>query len=209
MAYSLKLYLVASKGSLDKQSFLHRIKLCLEGGVDIIQLREKELNTKDFYELAFELKKLCKEYKKPLIINDRLDIALAIDADGLHIGQEDLPLKKARMLLGKDKILGLSVSSFKDLKNIDESLVDYLGIGAIYSTPTKKESKAIGIEGLKALLTKSKLDIVVIGGIEYDNLKYFKGLKIAGFAVVRALMQAKEPFKEAKKLKEKIKEIIN
>lgn len=202
MQAKLSLYLVASSLKLSEDEFLNKMELALKGGVDALQLREKTKSSREFYNIALKLSKLCKAYNKPFIINDRLDIALAVNADGLHIGQEDLPVCVARKLLGKDKILGLSTSKVSHLTQLEG--VDYLGIGAIYPTPTKQESKAIGISGLKTLMQKTSLPVVVIGGINSQNLEEFKGLGVAGYAVVRELMDSLDIYKKSLELKQEI-----
>lgn len=199
-----ELYLVASKGSLSEDEFLNILDLALKGGVDMLQLREKELCTRDFYLLAQKVSKLCEANNRPLIINDRLDIALAVNAHGLHIGQEDLPASVARRLLGSRKILGLSVNKLEHLHTLDESLVDYLGVGAVYETPTKPSSKAIGIKGLKAIISEARLPVVAIGGVDEHTLKSFKGCGVAGFAVVRAIMEARDVQEATKNLRTQI-----
>lgn len=199
LSKSLRLYLVASKQNKSLDSFLNILEKALQGGVDAIQLREKSLESRDFYTLALKVGILCKKYNKPFIINDRLDIALAVDADGLHIGQQDLPLAVARRLLGKDKILGLSINCKKDLQDLSQA--DYLGVGAVFATPTKKDSQAIGMQGLKDILNATSLGVVAIGGINAQNISDFSKLNLAGVAVVRAIMDAKNPQNAARDLK--------
>lgn len=157
----LSLYLVANRGNLDDESFLNLIKSAIKGGVSVVQLREKALNSREFYTLALRLKALCDEFQTPLIINDRMDIALAINAAGVHLGQEDLPVSVARRLLGENKIIGLSAKTLSQLE--DASGADYVGCGAVFKSPTK-DSSIIGVAGLNALCEKSKLPVVAIGG---------------------------------------------
>ncbi|QWU80390.1 thiamine phosphate synthase [Campylobacter novaezeelandiae] len=200
----LSLYLVASKQDKSDETFLNTLEQAIRGGVGIIQLREKELSARKFFELAFKVKKLCDAYCIPLIINDRLDIALALDASGVHLGQEDLDIKLARKILGKDKIIGLSLQKIEQLKNIEGA--NYLGCGAINSTPTKK-SEILSLEILEQIITLSKLPVVAIGGIDETNVLNLKGLKLSGIAVVRAIMCAKDPFLASKNLRKLFKSL--
>lgn len=199
----LSLYLVASRGELSDENFLNRLESAIKGGVSIIQLREKTLSTREFYELALKVKKLTKTYKIPLIINDRLDIALALDADGVHLGQEDLDVSIARKLLGKEKIIGLSLKKLEQLDFIKGA--NYLGCGAIKPTPTK-DSEVLSLEILRQIIVLSNLPVVAIGGIDESVVSELRGINLSGIAVVRAIMEAKDPFLAAKNLKRLFKE---
>lgn len=199
----LSLYLVASRGELSDENFLNRLESAIKGGVSIIQLREKTLSTREFYELALKVKKLTKTYKIPLIINDRLDIALALDADGVHLGQEDLDVSIARKLLGKEKIIGLSLKKLEQLDFIKGA--SYLGCGAIKPTPTK-DSEVLSLEILRQIIVLSNLPVVAIGGIDESVVSELRGINLSGIAVVRAIMEAKDPFLAAKNLKRLFKE---
>ncbi|MBZ7935907.1 thiamine phosphate synthase [Campylobacter sp. B0100352/1] len=195
----LKLYLVASRGKRSDEVFLNILENAIKGGVGIIQLREKELNSREFYELGKKVQKLCKTYKIPFLINDRIDIALALNADGVHLGQEDLQVKIARELLGEKKIIGLSLKTLEQLDFIEGA--DYLGCGAIRATPTK-ESSLISLETLGQICKKSPIPVVAIGGIDEEVISELKGIALTGIAVVRAIMEASDPYLSAKKLKE-------
>ncbi len=200
----LSLYLVASRGGLSDESFLNRLEEAIKGGVSIIQLREKTLNSKEFFKLACKLKKLTNSYKIPLIINDRIDIALAMDANGVHLGQDDLEPCVARKLLGGKKIIGLSLKKLEELEFIEGA--NYLGCGTIKPTPTKK-SEVLPLKNLEQIIAKSPLPVVAIGGIDEKVVKELKGLNLAGIAIVRAIMDAKDPFLAAKNLKKAFKEL--
>lgn len=195
----LSLYLVASRGNLDDESFLNLIKSAIKGGVSVVQLREKALNSREFYTLALRLKGLCDEFQTPLIINDRMDIALAINAAGVHLGQEDLPVSVARTLLGENKIIGLSAKTLSQLEYV--SGADYVGCGAVFKSPTK-DSSIIGVAGLNALCEKSKLPVVAIGGICATNIALLKSCKIAGVAVSSAILNAPNPYQASLTLKQ-------
>lgn len=186
----LSLYLVASRGKNTAERFLNIVENAIKGGVSVVQLREKNLNSREFFKLAKRLKALCDELSTPLIINDRLDIALAVNATGVHLGQDDMPVNVARELLGADKIIGLSVKTPLELEN--SANADYVGCGAVFQSTTK-ESSVIGVAGLKALCEKSALPVVAIGGIDENNVCELKGCKIAGIAVSSAIMNAKNP----------------
>ncbi len=200
-----ELYLVASKGKKSENQFLNIIKASLEAGVSIVQLREKNINTLDFYHLALKTKAICDEFKIPFLINDRLDIALAVNASGVHIGQTDLPLQKARKLLGNEKIIGLTINCKFELKNIKEA--DYLGVGAVFDTPSKQDCIVLGVDKLKEIVNLSSLPVVAIGGINEDNIHMLKHSGIAGVAVIRAIMDAKNPHKATSFLKKAVRNL--
>nr|WP_229239156.1 thiamine phosphate synthase [Campylobacter volucris] len=197
---SYKIYLVASKEQKSEDKFLNIIKEALKAGVNIVQLREKELNTLEFYNLALKVKRLCDEFKVPFLINDRIDIALAVDASGVHIGQKDLPLKIARQILGDEKLIGLTINHKSELVNLQKA--DYIGVGAVFPTPSKKECMVLGIDGLKEIVNLSPLPVVAIGGIDHTNISLLKGIAIDGVAVIRAIMDAKDPSKSVFNLKQ-------
>lgn len=201
---NLSLYLVAGRGNLSDEAFLNTLEAAFLGGVSIFQLREKELETRAFYELALKCQRLCAAKNVPFLINDRIDIAQAVSANGVHLGQDDMPLNIARKILGADKIIGLSVQKPEQLANINGA--DYLGCGAVFQTRTK-DSKVIGVARLRELTERSSLPIVAIGGINSQNISELKGIKLAGIAVVSAIMSAKEPKKAASSLKESFKNL--
>ena len=186
----LSIYLVASLGKNSIEGFLDIVANAIKGGVSIVQLREKSLTSREFFELAKRTKALCDELSTPLIINDRLDIALAVNATGVHLGQDDIPVSVARALLGADKIIGLSVKTPLELENAAGA--DYVGCGAVFKSATK-DSSIIGIAGLGELCEKATLPVVAIGGIDGSNVCELKGCKIAGVAVSGAIMSAKNP----------------
>lgn len=202
----LSLYLVASRGKKSDELFLNTLEEAIKGGVSIIQLREKELSSREFYHLGLKVQKLCKAYKIPFLINDRIDIALALNADGVHLGQEDLQICIARKLLGEEKIIGLSLKKLEQLNYIQGA--NYLGCGAIKVTPTK-ESSLISLEILSQICEKSPISVVAIGGIDKEVIKELKGIKISGVAVVRAIMNAQNAFLAAKELKQAINENLS
>ncbi|KAA6225616.1 MULTISPECIES: thiamine phosphate synthase [unclassified Campylobacter] len=195
----LSLYLVASKKeNQSDECFLSILENAIYGGVSIIQLREKNLSTRDFFKLGLKVKKLCNVRKIPFIINDRLDLALALNSDGLHLGQDDLDIKIARKFLGSKKIIGLSVKNLKQLKKSVGA--DYLGCGTIRQTPTK-QSLVLSKDDLKDIIKHSKVPVVAIGGIDEEVIKDLKGLNLAGIAVVRAILDSNDSKRAALNLK--------
>jgi len=188
----------------DDNTFFAILEAALQGGATIIQLREKTLDTLSFYNRALRGKELCSNYGIPLIINDRLDIALAIDADGVHIGQADMPYDVARRLMGNSKIIGLSVSSTEQAVQFDAQAADYIGISPIFSTNTKTTDLArpLGIAGLKAIRELYGKPIVCIGGINKNNTQEIIENGADGIAVVSAISKAANPEAATKELKE-------
>ena len=193
----------------DDTAFFKILEDALKGGASIVQLREKSGNTRSFYNRALKAKTLCHAYRIPLIINDRIDIALAADADGVHIGQTDMPYSKARALLGATKIIGLSVSNTEQAIEAENLKVDYIGISPIFNTATKKSDLApsLGIEGLKMIRPLFSKPIVCIGGIHQNNVADIIKNGANGVAVISAISKAKYPEKETKNLKEIICQI--
>ena len=188
----------------DDTAFFKILEDVLKGGASIIQLREKSCNTLSFYNRALKAKALCDGYRVPLIINDRVDIALAADADGVHIGQTDMPYNKARELLGANKIIGLSVSNKEQAIEAENLKVDYIGISPIFNTATKKSDLApsLGIDGLKMIRPLFSKPIVCIGGIHQKNVADIIKNGANGVAVISAISKAKYPEKETQNLKE-------
>jgi thiamine-phosphate pyrophosphorylase len=188
----------------DDTAFFKILEDALKGGASIIQLREKSCNTISFYNRALKSKALCHAYRVPLIINDRIDIALAVEADGVHIGQTDMPYSKARELLGATKIIGLSVSKSEQAIEAENLKVDYIGISPIFNTATKKSDLApsLGIDGLKMIRPLFSKPIVCIGGVHQKNVANIIKNGANGVAVISAISKAEQPEKETKNLKE-------
>ncbi len=184
--------------------FFFILEAALKGGVNSIQLRDKKSNTLSFYHRAVATKNLCKKYNIPLIINDRLDIALAVNADGLHVGQKDIPFAVARKILGNDKIIGLSVSNEMHTIEANELDVDYIGLSPVFATKTKTEDLDIplGIEGLKKIKKLSNKPIICIGGIDISNTNDLIINGADGIAVVSSISKAENPELETIKLRE-------
>lgn len=189
----LKVYLVTDRGLSLNRPIEKVVEESLRGGVSIVQLREKECSSLEFYELALKLKKRLSGTGVPLIINDRLDIALAVDADGLHIGQSDLPYPVARRLLGKDKIIGLSTDNYEELVAANDYDVDYVAFQAFATTTKLDAAEGLGPEGLRKAASLSRHPLVAIGGIHLSNAEEVAASGVDGLAVVSEIMSAKDP----------------
>ena len=203
MKNQLKLYLVTDRSLSSGRSLEEVVSEAVAGGVTMVQLREKDASTGEFVELAFRLKEILKPYNVPLIINDRVDVALAVDAEGLHIGQSDMPYEIARKLLGPDKIIGLSVENMDDLLEANRLDVDYVGISPVYGTPTKTDTaEPFGLEGLRRAVALSDHPTVAIGGMNAGTIADVIAAGTDGVAVVSAICPADSPRSAAKELLE-------
>lgn len=188
------LYLVTDRGLSLGRDILTIIKQAIEGGVTVVQLREKDCSTREFYEVAKKTADFLKTVKVPLIINDRMDIALAVKAEGLHIGQSDMPYEIARKIMGKDAIIGLSVENLQDALDAENLDVDYLGLSPVFSTPTKQDiSHQLGLEGVIAIRKASRHKLIAIGGINADNCAEIVQSGADGIAVVSAICSSESP----------------
>lgn len=195
------LYLVTDRSILQGRNLLESVEEAIKGGVTLVQLREKSLSTKEFYNVAVELKKLTDRYNIPLIINDRLDIALSINASGLHIGQDDLPTSVARKLLGKDKILGVSARNLEEALKASSEGADYIGVGAMFPTISKSDAVWVSIEQLKEIRENTSLPIVAIGGITEKNVKELTHCNIDGISVISDILGKKDIKMAAERIK--------
>lgn len=190
------LYLVSDRDILKERDFIKSLEEAILGGVTVVQLREKKATSSEFYNLAVKVKELTTKYNIPLIINDRLDIALAVDADGVHVGQDDMPANVVRNILGKDKIVGVSTATLEEAKKAIEDGADYIGVGALFPTGTKTNTRAVTLEQLKNIKENINIPVVGIGGINENNIKSVRDTGIDGVAVVSAIL-GKENVKEA------------
>ena len=195
-------YLVTDRRNKTDEEFLNIIEEAIKGGTTIVQLREKTASTKEFYDLALKVKEITSRYDVPLLINDRIDIALAVDSEGVHIGQDDMPAGIAREIIGEDKILGVSASTVEEAKKAEIDSADYIGSGAVFPTATKDDADSVSKEELKKIIDSIDIPVVAIGGITVENAHTLKGSGIAGFSVVSAIMSAEDPKVASKKLKE-------
>ena len=196
-------YLVTDTDICPRENLIKVCREAIEGGVTPIQLREKNLSSREFYNEAVALKKLCADRNVPLLINDRVDIALAADADGVHLGQSDLPIEAARRVLGENKIIGLSAGRAEEALNAERSGADYLGVGAMFPTATKKDANNVGVGILREIRGLVKIPIVGIGGINTENIEQLYGTGADGVAVVSCIMGSGAPREAAKILREK------
>lgn len=189
---ALRLYLVTNRYQDSVESFLEKVETACRSGVTIVQLREKNLTTNQYYQLAKQVKEITDDYQVPLIIDDRLDVCLAVDAAGLHIGDDELPVSVARQVLGPEKILGVTAKTIKRALEAETSGADYLGTGAIFPTTTKENAPITLISTLKTICQTVDIPVVAIGGLTSENIDQVMGTGIAGVAVVRDLMQAED-----------------
>jgi thiamine-phosphate pyrophosphorylase len=200
-----RLYLVTDRALARGRSLVDLVRQAVAGGVTIVQLREKEASTRDFVNLAERLQELLVPLQVPLIINDRIDVALAVNAAGVHVGQSDMPAATARRLLGGDRLLGVSVSSIEEARRAEDDGADYLGVSPIYATPTKTDTPTpVGLAGLATLRVATRLPLVAIGGLHAGNLLPVLAHGADSVAVVSAIMAADDPAVAARALRAEI-----
>lgn len=199
------LYLVTDKNVLKGNDFIKSIEEAILGGITVLQLREKDTCSSEFYRLALQVKELTTKYNIPLIINDRLDIALAVDADGLHVGQNDLPANVARAIIGEDKILGVSTATLEEARKALEDGADYIGVGALFPTDTKADTRGVSLLQLKQIKEGVNIPVVGIGGINEGNIEAVFNTGIDGAAIVSAILGKSDVRAAATLLKEIIK----
>lgn len=200
-------YLVTDRDLMSTETLEEAVEQAIKGGCTLIQLREKNCSSLDFYNTAVNVKKITDKYNVPLLINDRLDIALAVDADGVHVGQSDLPCSVVRKIIGENKIIGVSAGNLKDALKAQEDGADYIGVGAMYATGTKKDADPTSMEELKKIRENVSIPIVVIGGINKDRVKDFDGMGIDGLAIVSAIIAQKDICKATSEIKEMFEEL--
>ena len=206
---ALRLYLVTNRYQDSLESFLEKVETACRSGVTIVQLREKNLTTNQYYQLAKQVKEITDAYQVPLIIDDRLDVCLAVDAAGLHIGDDELPVSVARQVLGPEKILGVTAKTVKRALEAEEGGANYLGTGAIFPTTTKENAPITLISTLKTICQRVAIPVVAIGGLTSENIDQLVGTGIAGVAVVRDLMQAEDIEAKTQAFLTKLDDIIS
>ena len=206
---ALRLYLVTNRYQDSLENFLEKVETACRSGVTIIQLREKNLTTNQYYQLAKQVKEITDTYQVPLIIDDRLDVCLAVDAAGLHIGDDELPVSVARKVLGPEKILGVTAKTVKRALEAETSGADYLGTGAIFPTTTKENAPITLISTLKTICQTVAIPVVAIGGLTSENIDQLIGTGIAGVAVVRDLMQAEDMEAKTQAFLTKLDDIVS
>lgn len=196
------LYLVTDSELMSTDTIEESVEKAIAGGCTLVQLREKNKSSLDFYSTALKVKKVCAKYRVPLFINDRVDIALAVDAEGAHVGQDDLPAAVARRLLGRDRIIGVSVSCVSEAEQAEADGADYLGVGTMFPTNTKTDGKYVSLDELKSIRSCTSLPLVVIGGINQKTIPLFANTGINGLAVVSAIVAAQDISEAAREIME-------
>ena len=187
-----KIYLVTDEKACLEKDFYACIEEAIKGGVKIVQLREKNISTKDFYEKALKVKEICKNYGALFIINDRLDIAQVVGADGVHLGQSDMPIEKAREILKDKFLIGATARNVEEAKRAELLGADYIGSGAIFGTSTKDNAKKLEMEELKKIVTSVKIPVFAIGGININNVSSLKNIGLQGICAVSGILSEKD-----------------
>lgn len=203
----LQLYAITDRHWLNGRTLAEQVRECLEGGATILQIREKNLPEDEFLEEAKEIQAICKEFKIPFIVNDNINIAAEIKADGVHVGQEDMDAKKVRDMFGENAILGVSASTVEEALKAEKDGADYLGVGAVFPTSTKGDADSVTFETLKEICEAVSIPVVAIGGISADNLLKLKGSGIDGVSVISAIFANDDITAATKKLKELTEEL--
>lgn len=198
------IYLITDSRGISDEDFYEKIEIACREGIDILQLREKEASTMELLEKGRRIKEITDRYNVLFIIDDRVDIALALDCDGVHVGTEDMPVALARKILGPNKIVGATAKTVKDGKKAEEDGANYLGVGAIYHTTTHAKPKRTSIETLKEIVENVDIGVFAIGGLTANNVDILKGSGINGVCIVRYLMQSDEIEKDLQRLKDSL-----
>ena len=199
------LYICTDSGLMSSETVEQSVEAVLKGGAGVIQLREKNASSRELFELAARVKVITDSYGVPLIINDRRDIALAVDADGVHLGQNDLPCAVARKILGDDKIIGITAPTVEAAVKAQADGADYIGVGAMFVTSTKSDAKPNTRENLAAIRAAVDIPIVIIGGVKRTNVLEFSGMGINGAAVISDIIADKDPENAAREMREILK----
>ena len=207
MKFDSGLYFITDSTGFSEEEFLYRIEEALKGGATILQLREKDKTTREYMALAEKVHTITKKYNVPLIIDDRVDVALSVDAEGVHVGQSDMPVSMARKLMGEDKIVGATAKTVEQAVEAYAQGADYLGVGAIYPTTTKVKTVLTSTETLGNICSAVPIPVNAIGGLNKDNIDVLKGIPIAGICVVSAIMKADDPKQAAVELQARAKEL--
>lgn len=201
------LYFITDSTGFTEEEFLRRTEAALQGGVTFLQIREKDRSTREYIALAEKVHALTRKYNVPLIIDDRVDVALAMDAEGVHVGQSDMPVATARRLLGEGKIIGATAKTVPQAMEAYEQGADYLGVGAIYPTTTKVKTVLTSTDTLRDICNAVPIPANAIGGLNKDNIDVLAGIPIAGVCVVSAIMKADDPKVAAEDLKARAQEL--
>lgn len=204
-SFDPSLYFITDSSGFSEEEFLNRVESALQGGATLLQLREKEKSTREYMELAQKIHAIALTYRVPLIIDDRVDVALAVNAEGVHLGASDMPVEIARRLMGEKKIIGATTKTILQAQEAYRQGADYLGVGAIYPTTTKVKTVLTSVETLKGICEAVPLPANAIGGLNPNNIDILRGIPIAGICVVSAIMKAENPKRAAEELKAKAK----
>ena len=205
----LELYAVTDRHWLGNQTLLEQVQEALDGGATCIQLREKQLDDKTFLQEAIEIQKLCKQYQVPFIVNDNVEIAKDMHADGIHVGQSDMEALDVRKALGNDVILGVSAQTVEQAKKAEAHGADYLGVGAVFPTGSKDDAEDVSYETLKAICEAVSIPVIAIGGITQDNVKELAGYGIVGIAVISAIFAQQHITQATKDLKQATEQMLD
>lgn len=205
--YKYPLYLVTDEKACKGKDFYESVEASIRGGAKIVQLREKNMDTRDFFKRALKLKEICHKHGVDFVINDRLDIAIAVDADGVHLGQSDMPIEKAKEILGHKKIIGISAKNMEEALEAQKYGADYIGVGAIFATDTKKDSGLVDLETLKEMTDQINIPVLAIGGIGLGKLGYLKDTGIDGICVISDILGSDDPEKRTRELLEEYRSI--
>ena len=196
------IYLITDARGLDEETFYARIEEACRAGIDILQLREKEATTRELLEKGARMQQIAKEYGVPFVIDDRVDVALALDTDGVHVGADDLPVAMARKLLGPDKIVGATAKTLEAARAAQKDGADYLGVGAIFATTTHDNPVRTSVDTLKDIVQAVDIGVLAIGGLTADNVDVLRGTEANGACVVRYLMQSEQITKDVTRLRQ-------
>lgn len=205
---ALSLYGITDRYWLNGRPLIHDVQLALEGGVTMIQLREKNLDEESFYREAIEIKDLCKKFNVPFIINDNVELAKKVDADGVHVGQNDMAVQDVRAIIGPDKILGVSTQTVEEALLAQKMGADYLGVGAVFPTGSKDDCWVLSHDLCREICSAVTIPVVAIGGINLGNISKLSGLGFSGISLISAIFGQSDIKSAAMKLKEEVSKII-
>lgn len=206
---TMLLYAVTNSGLIGKQTLTEQVESALKGGITCLQLREKELDEASFLAEAMEIKVLCERYGVPLIINDNVAVAIKCGADGVHVGQSDMEVSEVRKLVGDDMIIGVSAHTVEEAKLAEAGGADYLGVGAIYQTVTKKDATYVSLNELKRICKSVKIPVVAIGGIKKNTISKLSGTGVDGAAMISAIFAADDIEKECRMLRKLSEDMVS
>lgn len=204
----LLLYVVTDRGWLRGTTLTEQVEQALKGGATCIQLREKRISKEQFKEEAEKMRGLCRKYQVPLIINDEVELALQVDADGVHVGQSDMEVREARKRLGAEKIIGASVRTVEQAVRAESHGADYLGVGAVFPTSSKSDAKEVQLQTLQAICEAVQIPVIAIGGMNETNVDRLAGTGVCGVAVIRAVFAKEDIEKETQKLRQRVLEMV-